>query len=166
MLDWGFSKLLLIGIVALVVLGPEKLPQLARALGQLIGKVQRYANAAKYHIHHALATEDLAQFKTSLTHSVQEVRKSVQGIQTALQMPGASMAQTGVDDAGAWPVSVHPNPVPLLKSGKRQRWQSRARVAMPRASQTRTPMRRHVLSGAARLARGSVANASPKALLK
>ncbi len=41
MFDFGFSELLLIGVIALVVLGPERLPKAARMAGQLVGRVQR-----------------------------------------------------------------------------------------------------------------------------
>ena len=47
MLDLSFSKMALIGVVALIVIGPEKLPKVARTLGALIGKAQRYVSDVK-----------------------------------------------------------------------------------------------------------------------
>nr|MBP8795522.1 twin-arginine translocase TatA/TatE family subunit [Brachymonas sp.] len=47
MIDLGISKLTLIGIVALIVVGPEKLPGIARTLGTLVGRAQRYINDLK-----------------------------------------------------------------------------------------------------------------------
>ena len=47
MIDLGLSKMMLIGVVALVVIGPEKLPRVARTIGALIGKAQRYVKDRK-----------------------------------------------------------------------------------------------------------------------
>ena len=45
MFDIGFSELVVIGLVALIVIGPEKLPRVARTVGHLIGRLQRYARS-------------------------------------------------------------------------------------------------------------------------
>ena len=47
MIDLGISKLAMIGAVALIVIGPEKLPRVARTVGMLLGKAQRYVNDVK-----------------------------------------------------------------------------------------------------------------------
>ena len=47
MFDIGFSELMVIGVVALLVIGPEKLPKVARTLGHLLGRAQRYVNDAR-----------------------------------------------------------------------------------------------------------------------
>ena len=55
MLDLGISKLALIGAIALIVIGPEKLPQVARTVGALLGKAQRYVNQVKAEVSRNMA---------------------------------------------------------------------------------------------------------------
>ena len=63
MFDIGFSELLVIGIVALVVIGPEKLPRVARTLGHLFGKLQRYVSQVKSDINREMDMADLKNVK-------------------------------------------------------------------------------------------------------
>jgi len=60
MFDIAFSELLVIGVVALVVIGPERLPRVARTLGHLFGRLQRYVTQVKSDINREM---DLAEFK-------------------------------------------------------------------------------------------------------
>src|SRR5471030_1126401 len=64
MFDFGFSKLLLIGIVALVVIGPERLPRVARTLGHLYGRLQRYVTQVKADINREMDITELNKVKT------------------------------------------------------------------------------------------------------
>jgi len=66
MFDIGFSELLVIGVVALVVIGPEKLPRLARTLGHLAGKLQRYVSDVKADINREIEIEDLKKMRDSM----------------------------------------------------------------------------------------------------
>jgi sec-independent protein translocase protein TatB len=66
MFDIGFSELLVIGVVALVVIGPEKLPRLARTLGHLAGKLQRYVSDVKADINREIELEDLKKMRDSM----------------------------------------------------------------------------------------------------
>lgn len=59
MFDIGFSEILLILVIALIVVGPERLPRLARSIGLWIGKIRGFVATVKAEIDHELATEEL-----------------------------------------------------------------------------------------------------------
>jgi len=63
MLDFGFDKIALIGAVALIVIGPEKLPRVARTVGALIGKAQRYVADVKAEVNRSIELEELQKMK-------------------------------------------------------------------------------------------------------
>ena len=75
MFDIGFSELMVIGVVALIVIGPEKLPRLARTLGHLAGKLQRYVSDVKADINREIELEDLKKMRDSM----QQVASEFQG---------------------------------------------------------------------------------------
>ena len=59
-----FSEFLIIGIVALIVLGPERLPKVARTAGHLFGRLQRYASDIKQQVKQEMEAEDIKQLQT------------------------------------------------------------------------------------------------------
>ena len=66
MFDVGFSEMLVIGIVALVVIGPEKLPRVARTIGALLGRMQRYVNDVKADINREMELDELKKLQTTV----------------------------------------------------------------------------------------------------
>ena len=58
MIDFGFDKIALIGAVALIVIGPEKLPRVVRTVGHLLGKAQRYVADVKAEVNRSIELED------------------------------------------------------------------------------------------------------------
>src|SRR5436853_954900 len=78
MFDIGFSELLVIGIVALVVIGPEKLPRVARTLGHLAGRLQRYVTDVKADINREMELEDLRKMRDSIQQTATSFETSVQ----------------------------------------------------------------------------------------
>ena len=78
MFDIGFSELLVIGVVALIVIGPERLPKVARTAGHLMGRFQRYASSVKSDISREMQMEELRKagqdFKESIESTVNEVQ--------------------------------------------------------------------------------------------
>ena len=72
MFDIGFSELLVIGVVALIVIGPEKLPRLARTLGHLAGKLQRYVSDVKADINREIELEDLKKMRDSMQQAASD----------------------------------------------------------------------------------------------
>jgi len=77
MFDIGFSELLVIGVVALIVIGPEKLPRLARTLGHLAGKLQRYVSDVKADINREIELEDLKKMRDSMQQAASDFQGSV-----------------------------------------------------------------------------------------
>jgi sec-independent protein translocase protein TatB len=78
MFDIGFSELLVIGIVALVVIGPERLPRVARTAGHLFSRVQRYAAGVKADIAREMQLDDLHQFKNEIENTARSMEASIQ----------------------------------------------------------------------------------------
>lgn len=77
MFDIGFSELLVIGIVALVVLGPERLPRVARTAGHLFGRLQRYVADVKADINREIHLEELKKMQEEMRASVNSMEQSV-----------------------------------------------------------------------------------------
>ncbi|MFN3545303.1 MAG: Sec-independent protein translocase protein TatB [Thiobacillus sp.] len=78
MFDIGFSELLLIGVVALIVIGPERLPKVARTAGHLFGRMQRYVSTVKADISREIELEELRKAGQSFKESVESMSASVQ----------------------------------------------------------------------------------------
>ncbi len=111
MFDIGFSELLVIGIVALVVIGPEKLPRVARTLGHLLGRAQRYVNDVKSDINREMQLDELKKLQSQVVDSARSMESSVReefdAARDALQSPAQqaiadleATAQTLKNDAG------------------------------------------------------------------
>jgi sec-independent protein translocase protein TatB len=78
MFDIGFSELLVIGVVALIVIGPEKLPRLARTVGHLAGRLQRYVADVKADINREIELDELRKMRDSMQQSATNFETSVQ----------------------------------------------------------------------------------------
>jgi sec-independent protein translocase protein TatB len=77
MFDIGFTELMVIAVVALVVIGPERLPKVARTVGHLFGRMQRYVNDVKADINREMALDDLRKLQSSMQESAQSLEQSV-----------------------------------------------------------------------------------------
>jgi len=77
MLDIGFSELMLIGVVALVVLGPERLPRVARTAGHLLGRFQRYVSDVKSDINREIELAELKKIQTSVEDAARSIENTV-----------------------------------------------------------------------------------------
>lgn len=77
MFDIGFSELMVIAVVALIVIGPEKLPKVARTVGHLFGRMQRYVNDVKADISREMALDDLRKLQASMQETAQSLEQSV-----------------------------------------------------------------------------------------
>ncbi|MBS1188493.1 MAG: tatB [Rhodocyclaceae bacterium] len=77
MFDVGFSELLVIGIVALIVIGPERLPKVARTLGHLLGRAQRYVNDVKADINREMQLDELKKLQSQVTESARSLEESM-----------------------------------------------------------------------------------------
>src|SRR5215510_4377061 len=77
MFDIGFSELLVIAVVALIVIGPERLPKVARTLGHLFGRMQRYVNDVKADIAREMELEELRKLQTTVEDAARAIQSSV-----------------------------------------------------------------------------------------
>jgi sec-independent protein translocase protein TatB len=77
MFDIGFSELLVIGVVALIVIGPEKLPRVARTVGHLAGRLQRYVADVKADINREIELDELRKMRDSMQQAASEMQASV-----------------------------------------------------------------------------------------
>ena len=91
MFDIGFSEMLVIGIVALVVIGPERLPKVARTLGHLFGRLQRYVTQVKTDINREMELAELGKVKT-------EFESAARSFQTDMES-GAAQAEREMREA-------------------------------------------------------------------
>lgn len=152
MLDLGLAKLAVIGVVALVVVGPERLPRVARTMGALFGRAQRYVNEVKAEVTREIELEDLKQLRTHVKQTAQDIesalheagRFSLEPALTDHPQTNATLDNTGHNSYSppAWALST-----PLKKS-----WRTK-RSALPRWYKQVTVKRLYVQSGAARVAR-------------
>jgi sec-independent protein translocase protein TatB len=71
MFDIAFSELVVVGIVALIVIGPEKMPKVARTVGHLLGRAQRYVNEVKSDVNRELHFEDLQKLQDEIRQNTQ-----------------------------------------------------------------------------------------------
>src|SRR5574343_273965 len=84
MIDFGIDKLALIGAVALIVVGPEKFPKVARTVGLLLGKAQRYLSEVKSEVNRSIELEELKKAKEGLEEAARDIGQSVSaGLQEA-----------------------------------------------------------------------------------
>ncbi len=150
MLDFGLDKMALIGAVALIVIGPERLPKVARTVGTLLGKAQRYVADVKAEVNRSIELEELKKMKTGFEDAARDVHNSVeQEINTASQAFDQTWADAtnGLDGSGSgshsWaPSYKHPKKNWRLKRGATPQWYKQ-----------QAGVRRHAQSGAARVAR-------------
>ena len=77
MFDIGFSELMVIAVVALIVIGPERLPKVARTLGHLFGRMQRYVNDVKADISREMELDELKTLQTSMQDAARSFEQSV-----------------------------------------------------------------------------------------
>ena len=113
MFDIGFSELLVIGLVALIVIGPERLPRVARTLGILAGRLQRYVADVKADINREVELDELRKMKDSVQQAASGIEASVQSelnsVHSELQTAENSL-NAAVNPATATPIPESPVP--------------------------------------------------------
>lgn len=147
MLELGISKLALIGAVALVVIGPEKLPRVARTVGTLLGKAQRYVNDVKAEVNRSMELDELRKMKDTVEGAARDVEQSVRAGAEEVQqnLEGSTdpaVPFTPLETPESYPQYKHPRKNWRLKQG-----------AVPQWYKARAGVRTKALSGAARVAR-------------
>ncbi len=146
MLDIGVSKLASIGAIALVFIGPERLPGVARMAGTLLGRARNYLAEVKAEVNRSMELDELRKMKDSVESAAREVEQSIQTKASDFEKSWAEATRRDDAATGSAPDETpqyhHPNKRWRIKQG-----------AVPAWYKARTGMRTRALSGAARVAR-------------
>ncbi|QDZ30234.1 Sec-independent protein translocase protein TatB [Noviherbaspirillum sp. UKPF54] len=155
MIDLGLSKLALIGVVALVVVGPERLPKVARMAGTLFGRAQRYINDVKSEVSREIELEELRKVQKEMQEAASNVEQTI--------AQNMSEVEKEVSEAFTNPLLDTPMPDRQVVKAKDFRKKKLARnSAVPSWYKKQTGRKTHVLSGAARVAKYRPASAARK----
>ncbi len=151
MIDFGFDKIALIGAVALIVIGPERLPKVARTVGHLMGKAQRYVSDVKAEVNRSIELEELKKMKTEFEDAARNVEQSVNNEihQTKTELDEAWNEHDHVAGYAGHAALAEP---PLPYTPPKKNWRLK-RAAVPQWYRQRAGVRAHAQSGAARVAR-------------
>ncbi len=161
MIDFGLDKIALIGAVALIVIGPEKLPKVARTVGHLFGKAQRYVADVKAEVNRSIELDELKKMKSQFEDAArgvgQTVRDEVDSARGSFDKDWRD-ATAGLGHDGdhsqpatgsGWDPLAPPAP---SYSPPRKNWRLK-RSAVPQWYKQRNGVRAKAQSGAARVAR-------------
>jgi sec-independent protein translocase protein TatB len=164
MIDFGFDKLALIGAVALIVIGPEKLPKVARTVGHLFGKAQRYVADVKAEVNRSIELDELkkmrSQFETAARDVENTVRSEVNSATSGFEKDwrdatagiGDGSGLLGHEPAGDNTVADPLGTLPPAYNHPKKNWRLK-RGATPQWYKQRAGIRTKAQSGAARVAR-------------
>ena len=146
MIDLGISKIALIGAVALIVIGPEKLPRVARTVGTLLGKAQRYVNDVKQEVNRSMELDEFKKMKETVEGAARDVENSIKTNASDFEKSWAE-STSGTPAAElpgfeVFPEYRHPKKKWRLKQGATPQW-----------FKARSGVRTRAQSGAARVAR-------------
>jgi sec-independent protein translocase protein TatB len=151
MIDLGLSKLAIIGVVALIVIGPEKLPRVARMAGTLYGRAQRYLHEVKSEVTREIELDELRNLHQEVKNSAQSIREEVE---STFSNPLAEPEYSSRHDV---PVPGTPSPATMSDLERKARDFRRNKLvrtsAIPAWYKQRHGGKTHVISGAARVRR-------------
>ncbi|MDB5755992.1 MAG: tatB [Massilia sp.] len=152
MIDLGLSKLAIIGVVALIVIGPEKLPKVARMAGTLYGRAQRYLHEVKSEVSREIELDELRNLKKEVQETAQSIRadvensiaKNIDDVEAAWRdHPGASGAHSEPSAATVGDLE--------RKAREFRRKKLMRNAAVPGWYKQRHGGKTHIISGAARV---------------
>ena len=134
----------LIGVVALIVIGPEKLPKVARTLGALLGKAQRYVSDVKAEVNRAMEMDELKKMRETVEGAARDVENTIQTQASDFESSWTDTSSTEATEPYVpdGPAYKHPGKNWRLKQGATPNWYK-----------ARNGVRTKALSGAARVAR-------------
>jgi sec-independent protein translocase protein TatB len=143
--DIGVTKIAIIGGIALVVIGPQKLPAVTRILGTLIGRAQRYVSDVKAEVSKSFELEELKKMKDTMQEAASDVENSIHSGVTDFEKDWADATSTAMSSASSftsYPSYSHPKKKWRVKQG-----------AVPNWYKARAGVRTKAMSGAARVAK-------------
>ena len=118
MFDVGITEIMVIAVVALVVIGPERLPRVARTIGTLLGRAQRYVNDVKAEVNREMELEELRKLQTQMQDAARDIQQTVSAagadVQSAVHDAEKSLQESMAPLAGTTQsLQEAANPVPL-----------------------------------------------------
>lgn len=108
MFDFGFTELMLIAVVALIVVGPERLPKVARTAGHLLGRLQRYVSNVKSDISREMQLEDLKKLQQEVQQQARELETTVRSQMNEVESDLGKTASTVKEDLAIATEGVSP----------------------------------------------------------
>jgi sec-independent protein translocase protein TatB len=121
MFDIGFSELLVIAVVALIVIGPERLPKVARTLGHLFGRMQRYVNDVKADISREMELDELRKVQSSMEDAARSFQSSVTKEVSETESEFNKLAQAAQPAPDPHPDEAPATPEPAAQPSPQQR---------------------------------------------
>jgi sec-independent protein translocase protein TatB len=154
MFDIGIAKIMVVAGIALVVIGPERLPRVARMAGTLIGRAQRYVADVKAEVNRSIELEELTKVREQFETAARDVSQSVSGgLNDAARDVNAALGQHVDGDPPTYePYNWDSKPASTAYQPPKKNWRIK-RSAVPQWYKKSENVRRHVQSGAARVAR-------------
>ncbi len=114
MFDISFTEIMVIAVVALIVVGPERLPKVARTLGHLLGRVRRYVGDVKNDIQREMEVEELNELHTSVQKAAHSIENSVR--EEVSELKAAGSINTATTPTSALQPEVTGEETPLAES--------------------------------------------------
>ncbi|HEX4523818.1 MAG TPA: Sec-independent protein translocase protein TatB [Casimicrobiaceae bacterium] len=111
MFDIAFSEIVVIAVVALIVIGPERLPKVARTLGHMFGRLQRYVNEVKADINREMELDELRKLRSEVQSAASEFESSIHKAAQEVDS-GVRSVETELNEAGKPPSESPPAPAP------------------------------------------------------
>src|SRR5437016_13131199 len=99
MFDVAFSEVILIAVVALIVIGPERLPKVARTMGHMFGRLQRYVNDVKADINREMELDELRRLQSEVQNAARDLESSITNAARDVQS-GVRSVETQLNEAG------------------------------------------------------------------
>ncbi len=147
MLDIGVTKIAIIGAIALVVIGPERLPGVARMVGNLVGRARSYMAEVKAEVNRSMELDELRKMKDTVVSAARDVEQTIQTNASDFEKSWAEATSTASSGA----LDTDYSSVPEYRNPKKQ-WRLK-KGATPNWYKARAGVRTKALSGAARVAR-------------
>lgn len=117
MFDIGFSEIVVIAVVALIVIGPERLPKAARTMGHLFGRLQRYVNDVKSDISREMELDELRKVQREVQTAAAELKSSVESVGRDMETGVRDVERTLNETAAEPPGAVDPEVQRLSEPG-------------------------------------------------
>jgi sec-independent protein translocase protein TatB len=158
MIDIGLSKLALIGVVALVVIGPERLPKVARMAGTLFGRAQRYINDVKSEVSREIELDELRKMQKDVEQAASDVTGSIHKSMSETEASihdawnGTQGSLAGADGAGHWSRAHSPEAMAIKAKAFRRKKLART-TAVPSWYKHQSGRKTRVISASARVAK-------------